>query len=476
MPDIPDLLDYMQSGNVDKMIHAGFYLQHLCYNDDDVKNKVRILGGIPIVVRCLSHQNDQVRFAAACVLRNLSSGTKSDQNKLEIADCDGIEKLIEMLQRSDKPESCELGFVLQTLRLRILRLCLHMLVIIIIKTYSGWDRNVAQRDPPKMDGQWSELLRHATRIVRNLSSAGLQAREDMRNEEYLIDCLVWIIRTSVKNKNWNDECVENCVCTMRNLSYRLESELDRDIHTDDEVQLDKAVVKEQQSQGCFAGCGGGKSKKKKKNAKNSDMSPMTNKVKSCTQKILVKERRRFIISFGNTLQFFGAALLYQGTTVRQYFILLKNAKNNETLEGSAGALHNLTACSWKWAIKIRGDTRREQVIPNVISLLRIDYDPTIRASAILLRNLSVDRENKRIIGEKGTGPLVNRLPTGEPREPRVINDATIVSIMCALYQLGQKSEKNAKILRKTTGIRRMVRIAKSQERYDDRVVRTANQV
>ncbi|XP_032223635.2 lipoxygenase homology domain-containing protein 1 isoform X2 [Nematostella vectensis] len=459
MPDIPDLLDYMQSGNVDKMIHAGFYLQHLCYNDDDVKNKVRILGGIPIVVRCLSHQNDQVRFAAACVLRNLSSGTKSDQNKLEIADCDGIEKLIEMLQRSDKPEHRSAVLVvlrnlsiLVTLRLRILRLCLHMLVIIIIKTYSGWDRNVAQRDPPKMDGQWSELLRHATRIVRNLSSAGLQAREDMRNEEYLIDCLVWIIRTSVKNKNWNDECVENCVCTMRNLSYRLESELDRDIHTDDEVQLDKAVVKEQQSQGCFAGCGGGKSKKKKKNAKNSDMSPMTNKGPAQ-----------------------GAALLYQGTTVQQYFILLKNAKNNETLEGSAGALHNLTACSWKWAIKIRGDTRREQVIPNVISLLRIDYDPTIRASAILLRNLSVDRENKRIIGEKGTGPLVNRLPTGEPREPRVINDATIVSIMCALYQLGQKSEKNAKILRKTTGIRRMVRIAKSQERYDDRVVRTANQ-
>jgi hypothetical protein len=118
------------------------------------------------------------------------------------------------------------------------------------------------------------------------------------------------------------QCVENSVCTLRNLSYRLESELDRDLYDDAEVQLDKATVKEQQSQGCFAGCGG----RKKKKSKN-------------LNKPIDEQTRNAAPS--------GPALLYQSTTVRQYFVLLRSAKNSETLEGSAGAIHNLTACSWK---------------------------------------------------------------------------------------------------------------------------------
>lgn len=51
-PDIPDLLDYMQSSDVTKATHAAFYLQHLCYNDENVKNKVRYdrLGFVVMIV------------------------------------------------------------------------------------------------------------------------------------------------------------------------------------------------------------------------------------------------------------------------------------------------------------------------------------------------------------------------------------------------------------------------------------------
>ena len=55
---------------------------------------------------------------------------------------------------------------------------------------------------------------------------------------------------------------------------------------------------------------------------------------------------------------------------------------------------------FQWAIKIRGDTRKAQVIPQLVELLRIDYDPTIRAAAIALRNLCVDPENKKAVGKK----------------------------------------------------------------------------
>ena len=107
------------------------------------------------------------------------------------------------------------------------------------------------------------------------------------------------------------------MCTLRNLSYRLESEIDRVRYDDADVDVDSAAVKEQQSQGCFAGCGGRKVP--------NDKRPM-DQPKGPPQ---------------------GVELLWQAQTVQQYYVLLRKAKNTETLEGSMGALHNLTACSWK---------------------------------------------------------------------------------------------------------------------------------
>ena len=124
----------------------------------------------------------------------------------------------------------------------------------------------------------------------------------------------------ILTQSFNPQCLEHSVCTLRNLSYRLESEIDRDRYDDADVNVDPAAVKEQQKQGCFAGCGGRKKKKVP-----TDNRPM-DRPKGPPQ---------------------GVELIWQPQTVQQYFVLLRKAKNIETLEGSAGALHNLTACSWK---------------------------------------------------------------------------------------------------------------------------------
>ena len=123
--------------------------------------------------------------------------------------------------------------------------------------------------------------------------------------------------------NLDPQCLEHSVCTLRNLSYRLESEIDRDRYDDADVDVDPAAVKEQQSQGCFAGCGGRKKKK------------------------VPNDRRPMDRPMGPPQ---GVELIWQPQTVHQYYVLLRKAKNIETLEGSAGALHNLTACSWKVTI------------------------------------------------------------------------------------------------------------------------------
>ena len=44
---------------------------------------------------------------------------------------------------------------------------------------------------------------------------------------------------------------------------------------------------------------------------------------------------------------FGIALLWQPEVVHPYLSLIKSSSNPDTLEAACGAIHNLTACSWK---------------------------------------------------------------------------------------------------------------------------------
>ena len=54
-PDIPDLIDFMQSGDELKIINAARYLQHLCYSKESVKDKVRYLEHSVMSVKYVHH-------------------------------------------------------------------------------------------------------------------------------------------------------------------------------------------------------------------------------------------------------------------------------------------------------------------------------------------------------------------------------------------------------------------------------------
>lgn len=47
---------------------------------------------------------------------------------------------------------------------------------------------------------------------------------------------------------------------------------------------------------------------------------------------------------------------------------------------------------------IRATVRKEKGLPILVELLRSDSDKVVRAVAIALRNLSIDRRNKDLIG------------------------------------------------------------------------------
>lgn len=57
-------------------------------------------------------------------------------------------------------------------------------------------------------------------LFRNVSSAGEYARKKLRECEGLVDSLLYVVRSAIEKSNIGNKSVENCVCVLRNLSYR----------------------------------------------------------------------------------------------------------------------------------------------------------------------------------------------------------------------------------------------------------------
>lgn len=57
-------------------------------------------------------------------------------------------------------------------------------------------------------------------FFRNVSSAGEYARKKLRECEGLVDSMLYVVRIAIEKSNIGNKSVENCVCILRNLSYR----------------------------------------------------------------------------------------------------------------------------------------------------------------------------------------------------------------------------------------------------------------
>ncbi|XP_073234690.1 uncharacterized protein [Porites lutea] len=457
-PDLQDLIEYLQTDDTTLIVNAANYLQHLSYSDEQVKVKVRELGGIPVLVRLLDHELEEIHRSAAACLLNLSYSKSRDENKLAIAHCYGIEALIRLLKRTRKDEVKEvlLGVLwnlssCEDLKLRIIEICLIVLVTIVIIPYSGWTKTAAQSNAPIPSIKWSTVFRNASGVLRNVSSAGPEARRVMRDCYGLVDSFVWIIKAPIGKTDIDNKSVENSVCILRNLSYRLENEVDREKYKDAPMIEPSRKEPEKHDPGCMAGCGGASKKKKKGTIKESEQPQI----------------RRDPVE--------GVELLWQPEIVKSYLSIMAESSNPETLEGSTGAVHNLTACGWRWSMVARSAVRKEKGLPILVELLRMNFDPVVRAVATALRNLAIDPRNKDLIGKYATKDLIHRLPDPEAPNDRV-EENTVGAILCAVHQVVNKSIPNSKHVRSVGGLKKIVAIAKSRDRYSPKIVKTANQV
>ncbi|KAJ8983516.1 hypothetical protein NQ317_012007 [Molorchus minor] len=463
-PNLTEVIGFLNNPNNVIKANAAAYLQHLCYMDDPNKQKTRALGGIPPLVKLLSHDSIEVYRNACGALRNLSYGRQNDENKRAIKNAGGIPALINLLRRSNEAEIKELvtGVIwnmssCEDLKRNIIDDGVQMVVTYIIIPHSGWD-------PQGNHGEtcWSTVFRNASGVLRNVSSAGEYARKKLRECEGLVDALLFVVRCAIDKSNIGNKIVENCVCILRNLSYRCQ-EVDDPNYDKNPVPTQSRVAANSKGEnlGCF---GGSKKKKDSQSAESKDNNFATGSSGAASSAIARGEPVR------------GMELLWQPEVVQSYLALLQSCSNPETLEAAAGALQNLAACYWQPSIEIRAAVRKEKGLPILVELLRMEVDRVVCAVATALRNLAIDQRNKELIGKYAMRDLVQKLPSGNPQHDQGTSDDTIAAVLATLNEVIKKNAEFSRSLLEAGGVERLMTITRQRQKYTPRVLKFAGQV
>ncbi|XP_065210266.1 catenin delta-2 isoform X2 [Planococcus citri] len=458
-PNFTEVISFLTNPNDTVKANAAAYLQHLCYMDDPNKQKTRALGGIPPLVKLLNHESPAVYRNAAGALRNLSYGRQNDENKRVIKLSGGIPLLINLLRKSTDPEVKELvtGILwnlssCEDLKRTIIDDGLSVLVNHIIIPHSGWSPTGGGTDTC-----WSTVFRNTSGVLRNVSSAGEFARKKLRECEGLVDSLLYVVKNAIDKSNIGNKSVENCVCVLRNLSYRCQ-EVEDSNYDKHPIPMSGKIgtnVKAGENLGCF-----GASKKKKDGQAGNQNRESVSVNRSTTR----------------TEPVTGMELLWQPEVVQVYLTLLQTCSNPETLEAAAGALQNLAACYWQPSIEIRAAVRKDKGLPILVELLRMEVDRVVCAVATALRNLAIDHRNKELIGKYAMRDLVQKLPSGSLTHDQITSDDTIAAVLATLNEVIKKNAEFSRSLLEASGVERLMNITRHRQKYTPRVLKFAGQV
>ncbi|XP_068624704.1 catenin delta-2 [Battus philenor] len=474
-PNLPEVIGFLNSPSDVVKANAAAYLQHLTYMDDPNKQKTRSLGGIPPLVRLVSHESPEVCRNACGALRNLSYGRQNDENKRAIRDAGGIPALMALLCRNTTDiEVKELvtGVVwnmssCEDLKQSIIDDAAQVIVNKVIIPSSGWHPT----NPG--DTRWTTVFRNASGVLRNASSAGEYARRRLRALPGLAEALLHAVRVALRVNAIGSKIVENCVCVLRNLSYRCQEIEDPlyDTRAPPTQSSGQARIQASASKGENLGCFGGSKKKKEGSSSSNSTSPLGKSDPDSQPLGETGSNTQLGYSVPK-----GTEMLWSPEVVPLYMALLQSCSNPETLEAAAGALQNLAACYWQPSIDIRAAVRKEKGLPILVELLRMEVDRVVCAVATALRNLAIDQRNKELIGKYAMRDLVQKLPSGNQQHDQGTSDDTIAAVLATLNEVIKKSGEFSRSLLEAGGVERLLNLTKQRHRHTPRVLKFAGQV
>ncbi|XP_051854630.1 plakophilin-1 [Antechinus flavipes] len=395
---IPKAVQFLSSQDEKYQAIGAYYIQHTCFQDESAKQQVYQLGGICKLVSLLRSPNQNVQQAAAGALRNLVF--RSSTNKLETRRQNGIPEAVNLLRRTGSTEiQKQLTGLLwnlsstDELKQELINEALPVLTDRVIIPFSGWCDGNSNMSRETVD---PEVFFNATGCLRNLSSADA-GRQTMRNYPGLIDSLISYVQNCVAASRCDDKSVENCMCILHNLSYRLDAEVPTRYS-----QLEynaRNTFTDKSSTGCFS---------------NRNEKMMNNNYDLPLPEEETKPK--------------GSNWLYHSDAIRTYLNLMGKSKKDATLEACAGALQNLTASK---GLMSSGMSQliglKEKGLPQIARLLQSGNSDVVRSGASLLSNMSRHPVLHRAMGNQ-IFPEMTRLLSSQTGNTS--NSGDIMSSAC----------------------------------------------
>ncbi|XP_008319084.1 plakophilin-1 isoform X2 [Cynoglossus semilaevis] len=313
---IKEAVEFLSNSNEVYQHCGASYIQHNTFIDNNAKEEVLKLKGIPPLVSLLRSPNTLVSQTASAALRNLSF--KSDSNKEAIHRSGGIAEVVALLQHNNSVEiQKQLTGLLwnlssaDSLKPDLLKTALPVLMERVVLPYT------AESTSTKGDSRDPEVFYHATGFLRNLSSAKQHNRQTMRKSQGLVDSMVKYVQDCVETGNPDDKSLENCVCVLHNLTFQLEAEAPALFSR---ITALAKPLNRTNSQG-----------------DNGPINCFSPQAKSS------EKEYQFDFPVVEDPQPTGAGWLFHSKTLQSYLDLLGSSEREDTRETCCGVLQNLTA-------------------------------------------------------------------------------------------------------------------------------------
>uniref|UniRef100_A0A8C0V505 Plakophilin 3 n=1 Tax=Cyanistes caeruleus TaxID=156563 RepID=A0A8C0V505_CYACU len=439
--DLPSAVKYLIASDPNLQVLGAAYLQHKCYSDSSAKKQARSLQAMPKLVKLFNSPNQEVQRHATGAMRNLIYDNA--ENKLALVEENGIYELMRTLREPDDELRKNVTGILwnlsssDNLKDRLARDTLEQLTDLVLVPLSGLGGSgVIQQNPSE-----AEIFYNSTGFLRNLSSASQQTRQKMRECHGLVDSMIHYVNSSLEVGKSEDKSVENAVCVLRNLSYRLYDEMPPS-------SLQRLEGHRRNAGGTvtgeLVGCFSPQSKKAREHYLNADIVTFTE---------VSKDPK-------------GMEWLWNPQIVGIYNRLLQRCElNKHTTEAASGALQNITAGDRRWAgVLSRLALEQERILNPVLDRVRTADHHQLRSLTGLIRNLSRHARNKDEMSTKVVSHLIEKLPgsVGDKAPPADV----IVNIIAVLNNLVVESPMAARDIVYFDGLRKLFFIKKRRDRWE----------
>ncbi|CAK6449849.1 unnamed protein product [Pipistrellus nathusii] len=440
--DLPSAVKYLMASDPNLQVLGAAYIQHKCYSDAAAKKQARSLQAVPRLVKLFNHANQEVQRHATGAMRNLIYDNAD--NKLALVEDSGIFELLRTLREQDDELRKNVTGILWNLsssdhlKDRLARDTLEQLTDLVLSPLSG------AGGPPliQQNASEAEIFYNATGFLRNLSSASQATRQKMRECHGLVDALVTYINQALDVGKCEDKSVENAVCVLRNLSYRLYDEMPPSAlqRLEGRGRRDVAGAPPGEVVGCFT-------------PQSRRLREMPIAADALTFAEVSKDPK-------------GLEWLWSPQIVGLYNRLLQRCElNRHTTEAAAGALQNITAGDRRWAgVLSRLALEQERILNPLLDRVRTADHHQLRSLTGLIRNLSRNARNKDEMSTKVVSHLIEKLPgsVGEKCPPADV----LVNIIAVLNNLVVASPVAARDLLYFDGLRKLVFIKKKRDGPD----------